>query len=72
MPTAKQLQNAKKKLKKTTKPTGNTPKITHLHSSSSHCGRPKDSSKQRIHENGSRTLKEEVRNSLHRVLVGVA
>ena len=27
MPTAKQLQNAKKKLKKTTKPTGNKPTI---------------------------------------------
>ena len=27
MPTAKQLQNAKKKLKKTPKPLGNTPKI---------------------------------------------
>jgi hypothetical protein len=27
MPTVKQLQNAKKKLKKTAKPTGNTPKI---------------------------------------------
>lgn len=27
MPTAKQLQNAKKKLKKTPKPTGNSPKL---------------------------------------------
>ena len=27
MPTTKQLQNAKKKLKKTPKPSGNTPKI---------------------------------------------
>jgi len=27
MPTAKQIQNAKKKLKKTPKPTGNTPRL---------------------------------------------